>query len=94
MEIHDEDDGSMLEADDQEQRQHFFEFWDDVYPEFEKFGHVVELKVCKNIQPHLKGNVYVQYEKYTAAANAQRAFSGRFYAGRMLTCRFTPRKLC
>ena len=51
-----------LEFEELERYENFKEFYYDVLPEFERFGHVVVFKVCLNSQIHLRGNVYVQYE--------------------------------
>ncbi|KAK2142447.1 hypothetical protein LSH36_952g00026 [Paralvinella palmiformis] len=50
-----------LEFDDREIYQHFVEFYNDVLPEFKAIGHVIQFKVCCNYEPHLRGNVYVQF---------------------------------
>jgi hypothetical protein len=38
------------------------EFYEDVLPEFRKHGKIIQFKVCCNPEPHLRGNVYIQYE--------------------------------
>lgn len=38
------------------------EFYEDVVPELRKFGTLIQFKVCCNLEPHLRGNVYVQYQ--------------------------------
>jgi len=53
-----------LEFDDSDLYQHFESFYNDVLPEFQVIGRVVQLKVCCNYEPHLRGNVYVQYARY------------------------------
>ena len=50
-----------LEYEDSETYQHFREFFQDTLPEFQKYGKVVQFKVCCNEEPHLRGNVYVQF---------------------------------
>lgn len=52
-----------LEYEDSDTYQHFKEFYEDTLPEFRKYGRVVQYKVCANYEPHLKGNVYVQFER-------------------------------
>ena len=52
-----------LEFDESETYDAFTNFFDDVAPEFSRCGRVVRLVVCCNYEPHLRGNVYVQYER-------------------------------
>lgn len=53
-----------LEYEDKECYQDFKNFYNDVLPEFKKFGKVLQFKVCNNFEPHLRGNVYVQYSRF------------------------------
>ena len=46
------------------------------------------LQVCCNHEPHLRGNVYVQYQNEHEAVKAYAKFNGRFYAGRQISCEF------
>ena len=52
-----------LEFEDSELYQHFETFFYDILPEFKAVGRVIQLKVCCNYEPHLRGNVYVQYSR-------------------------------
>ena len=52
-----------LEFEEREVYQHFKDFYHDVLPEFQSVGKVVQFKVCCNYEPHLRGNVYVQYQR-------------------------------
>lgn len=52
-----------LEQDEREESAEFEEFFNDILSEFQKFGKVIQLKACCNAGQHLRGNVYVQYEK-------------------------------
>lgn len=62
------------------------EFFEDVLPEFQRCGKVVQFKVCANVSPHLRGNVYVQFMNEDDALKACALFNGRWYAGRQMTC--------
>lgn len=53
-----------LEYEESDILEHFKSFYDDVLGEFKTFGKVVQFLVCSNFQPHLRGNVYVQFETY------------------------------
>ncbi|KAG0727001.1 U2 small nuclear ribonucleoprotein auxiliary factor subunit-related protein 1 [Chionoecetes opilio] len=75
-----------LEYSESEIDQLFRDFFDDVLPEFQRCGQVVQFKVCCNMSAHLRGNVYVQFLSEAAAATACGLFNGRWYAGRPLTC--------
>ncbi|CAK8673251.1 unnamed protein product [Clavelina lepadiformis] len=66
----------------------FVEFSDDVLPELETYGKVVQFKVCCNRENHLRGNVYVQYQTEEDAVHAFEKLNGRFYGGRCLSCEF------
>lgn len=65
------------------------EFFKDVLPEFEQCGRVRQFRVCTNEEPHLRGNVYVEFGSRRHALKAYRTFQGRFYAGRRLNVEFT-----
>jgi U2 small nuclear ribonucleoprotein auxiliary factor 35 kDa subunit-related protein len=52
-----------LEFEDSDIYQHFELFYIDVVSEFKAVGRVVQFKVCCNYEPHLRGNVYVQYHR-------------------------------
>lgn len=67
----------------------FREFYEDVLPEFEQYGQVVQFKVCCNCEPHLRGNVYVEYASERDAVAAFQKFQGRWYGGRQLNVEFT-----
>ncbi|XP_071552925.1 uncharacterized protein [Panulirus ornatus] len=77
-----------LEYSESEIYLHFRDFFEDILPEFQRCGNVIQLKVCCNTIPHLRGNVYVQYSREEDAASARTMFNGRWYAGRQLTCVF------
>ncbi|KAK3734361.1 hypothetical protein QZH41_016664, partial [Actinostola sp. cb2023] len=79
-----------LEFDDEEANERYKAFFDDVLAEFEKAGRVVQFKVCCNHEPHLRGNVYVQFSSENETAQAFAAFNGRWYAGRQLSCEYSP----
>ncbi|XP_026481061.1 U2 small nuclear ribonucleoprotein auxiliary factor 35 kDa subunit-related protein 2-like [Ctenocephalides felis] len=78
-----------LEYDDKETYEHFKEFFFDTIAEFKKSGRVVQYKVCCNTEPHLRGNVYVEYERTRDALKAYRQFQGRWYGGKQLNVEFS-----
>ncbi|XP_036054394.1 U2 small nuclear ribonucleoprotein auxiliary factor 35 kDa subunit-related protein 2-like [Onychomys torridus] len=86
----DYDPDSSLEYSDEETYQQFLDFYHDVLPEFKKVGKVIQFKVSCNLEPHLRGNVYVQYRAEEDCQAAFSLFNGRWYAGRQLQCEFCP----
>ncbi|KAJ3413584.1 U2 small nuclear ribonucleoprotein auxiliary factor 35 kDa subunit- protein 2 [Chytridiales sp. JEL 0842] len=84
------DDDALDGPDEGQIQKNFEEFFEDAHPEFASIGKVVQFKVCRNMVAHLRGNVYVQYEKAEDAAKAQSIFNNRFFAGRRLVCEFVP----
>ncbi|TSM94702.1 U2 small nuclear ribonucleoprotein auxiliary factor 35 kDa subunit-related protein 2 [Bagarius yarrelli] len=86
----DYDTDASLEYSEDEMRQQFMDFYDDVLPEFRNAGKVVQFKVSCNFEPHLRGNVYVQYDTEDQCKKAFMMFNGRWYAGRQLQCEFSP----
>ena len=52
-----------LEYEDNDLYRSFQDFYYDIVPEFKSVGRVVNIKVCCNHEPHLRGNVYVQYRR-------------------------------
>ncbi|KAK7090739.1 U2 small nuclear ribonucleoprotein auxiliary factor 35 kDa subunit-related protein 2-like [Littorina saxatilis] len=75
-----------LEYEDGDLYRSFRDFYLDVVPEFKSVGKLVNFKVCCNHEPHLRGNVYVQYKRESDAYDAFVKFNARWYAGRQLSC--------
>ncbi|XP_007538699.1 U2 small nuclear ribonucleoprotein auxiliary factor 35 kDa subunit-related protein 2 isoform X3 [Erinaceus europaeus] len=86
----DYDPDAGLEYSEEETYQQFLDFYDDVLPEFKNVGKVIQFKVSCNLEPHLRGNVYVQYQSEEECQAAFSLFNGRWYAGRQLQCEFCP----
>uniref|UniRef100_A0A8C9ACX6 Uncharacterized protein n=1 Tax=Prolemur simus TaxID=1328070 RepID=A0A8C9ACX6_PROSS len=86
----DYDPDASLEYSEEETYQQFLDFYDDVLPAFKHVGKVIQFKVCRNLEPHLRGNVYVQYQSEEECQAALSLFNGRWYAGRQLRCEFCP----
>lgn len=81
---------ACLEHSEEELHESFLEFYHDVLPEFKSVGKVVQFKVCCNYEPHLRGNVYIQFEIEEHCKEAFIKFNGRWYAGRQLHCEICP----
>nr|XP_020466345.1 U2 small nuclear ribonucleoprotein auxiliary factor 35 kDa subunit-related protein 2 isoform X2 [Monopterus albus] len=75
---------ACLEHSEEELQESFLEFYHDVLPEFRSVGKVVQFKVSCNYEPHLRGNVYIQFETEEQCKEAFIRFNGRWYAGRQL----------
>jgi hypothetical protein len=87
---HGTDDDEELMYTDDEIQEHFEAFYNDIHPEFRIYGEIVQLKVCQNSAPHLRGNVYVQYRRLEDAIAAYQGLNGRWYAGKQITIQFSP----
>lgn len=88
LEQHHGDDS--LETDERELQAHFEAFFWDVLQELRRAGTVCQVRVCRNLEPHLRGNVYVQYSSEEEAQQALTMLNGRWYAGRPVSCEFSP----
>ncbi|OXA51586.1 Zinc finger CCCH domain-containing protein 5 [Folsomia candida] len=77
-----------LEYEKSELQIEFLEFYQDVLPEFQKHGKVIQFKVCCNFEAHLRGNVYIQYDNIRSSVEAFRTFNARFYNGRQISLQF------
>lgn len=53
---------STLECNETDLFNNFKDFFDDVVPEFQKFGRISHFVVCHNSEPHLRGQVFVEYD--------------------------------
>ncbi|XP_020332387.1 U2 small nuclear ribonucleoprotein auxiliary factor 35 kDa subunit-related protein 2 isoform X4 [Oncorhynchus kisutch] len=86
----DYDTDACLEHSEEEVQQQFVDFYEDVLPEFRNAGKVLQFKVSCNFEPHLRGNVYVQFDTEEQCREAFMMFNGRWYAGKQLQCEFSP----
>ncbi|KAJ1394962.1 Zinc finger, CCCH-type [Sesbania bispinosa] len=71
-------------------QEHFEDFYEDIFNELSKFGHIDTLNVCDNLADHMIGNVYVLFREEDQAAAALAALHGRFYSGRPIIADFSP----
>ncbi|KAF5473615.1 splicing factor U2af small subunit B-like [Juglans microcarpa x Juglans regia] len=71
-------------------QEHFDDFYQDLFDELSKYGHIESLNICDNLADHMVGNVYVQFREEEDAANALRNLTGRFYSGRPIIVDFSP----
>ncbi|XP_041821154.1 U2 small nuclear ribonucleoprotein auxiliary factor 35 kDa subunit-related protein 2 [Chelmon rostratus] len=81
---------AWLEHSEEDLQESFLEFYHDVLPELKSVGKVVQFKVSCNYEPHLRGNVYVQFDIEEQCKEALVKFNGRWYAGRQLHCELCP----
>lgn len=84
------DQDTSLEYDERDTFESFKQFYQDTLPEFRKAGTVVQFKVCCNFEPHLRGNVYVQFSSEEECAKAYAMFNARWYASKQLSCEYSP----
>jgi splicing factor U2AF subunit len=71
-------------------QENFDEFYEEVFEEFMNYGKIEDVQVCENLGDHMVGNVYVKYYDEEHAEAALSALNGRFYAGRVLSCEYSP----
>lgn len=50
-----------LEFDEGQLFRDYYDFFDDVVPEFQKFGTIEQFVTCQNYEPHLRGHVYIDF---------------------------------
>ncbi|KAM3877413.1 U2 small nuclear ribonucleoprotein auxiliary factor 35 kDa subunit-related protein 2-like [Diretmus argenteus] len=86
----DYDTDACLEHSEEELQEYFLDFYHDVLEEFKSIGKVVQFKVSCNFEPHLRGNVYIQFDTEEQCREAFIKFNGRWYAGKQLHCELCP----
>ncbi len=69
---------------------HFEDFYEEVFLELCKYGELEEMNVCDNVGDHLMGNIYAKYYREEDAKSALTALNGRYYAGRIIHCEYSP----
>lgn len=78
-----------LETDETELQNQYEQFYEDVFPEFRKFGEINKFYTCSNeTAPHLRGNVYVEYVEEQSAILAFKGMRGRWYDNKQIWPRF------
>jgi len=82
-------DDSLLEFDEEEMQKNYEAFYEDVFPEWEKFGKIVQFKCSNNLVSHLRGSLFIQYENIESAILAKIKMDERFYGGHPLRVRFS-----
>ncbi|GAA6005614.1 hypothetical protein JCM11491_003701 [Sporobolomyces phaffii] len=75
---------------EEETREYFEKFYEDVFCELVKYGNLLEMHVCDNVGDHLIGNVYARFDWEDEAAAAVDALNKRWYAGRPLYAELSP----
>ena len=71
-------------------RDEFFDFFEDVYMEFGKFGPIEEMHVVDNLGDHMIGHVYIKFVDEEMASDALQVMNGRYYDGRRMEVEFSP----
>ncbi|XP_058447182.1 U2 small nuclear ribonucleoprotein auxiliary factor 35 kDa subunit-related protein 2 isoform X2 [Malaya genurostris] len=79
---------ASLEFDENELQRFYKDFFLDIIEEFESFGTIKGIFVCRNFEPHLRGNVFIQFNDMRSAAKAYQRMNGRFYASKQLHVEF------
>ena len=89
IELEDENEELYTDRCAEDNSHRFKLFFMDIFPEFEKFGRIKNILVCKNESVHLRGNVYVTYENLNDSNQCYQKMKGRYYAGLPLYVNFS-----
>lgn len=76
--------------DKEKAQEDFLCFFEDMYMELSKFGHIEALHVVDNLGDHMIGHVYVKFRDEEEAADALQVMNGRYYDGRMILAEYSP----
>uniref|UniRef100_A0A1A9WAL6 Uncharacterized protein n=1 Tax=Glossina brevipalpis TaxID=37001 RepID=A0A1A9WAL6_9MUSC len=79
----------QLEFSENDLENTYQEFCKDVWPEIEKFGEIVNFRVTRNVQNHLRGHTFVEYKNKRDALKAFINLQGRYYASQRLCVEFS-----
>lgn len=82
--------GNILMMDKNKSQEILDDFYEEIFEEVKKYGKIEDIQVCENLGDHMVGNVYIKYIDEEDASNALQGLNGRFYAGRILACEFSP----
>jgi splicing factor U2AF 35 kDa subunit len=74
----------------EEAMEDFLCFFEDLYMELSKFGHLEGLYVADNMGDHMIGHVYVKFSDEEQAGDALQVLQGRYYDGRQIQAEFSP----
>jgi splicing factor U2AF 35 kDa subunit len=74
----------------EEAMEDFLCFFEDLYLELSKFGHLEGLYVADNVGDHMIGHVYVKFSDEEQAGDALQVLQGRYYDGRPIQAEFSP----
>ena len=70
---------SAASTDASRLREHFDNFYVDMFIGLAEYGQIVDYMVSSNLCDHLRGNVYVKYADEDSAERAVKALNNRFY---------------
>ncbi|BGP41084.1 hypothetical protein JCM10449v2_005053 [Rhodotorula kratochvilovae] len=84
------DPNPQSKLNEEETKEYFDKFYEDVYCELVKYGNLLEMHVCDNVGDHLIGNVYARFEWEDQAQRAVDDLNKRWYAGRPLYAELSP----
>jgi len=68
----------------------FDEFYEEIFLKLATFGELEDLVILDNINDHMIGNVYAKYFNEEDAEKALRGLNGKYYAGRLIFCEYSP----
>jgi len=70
--------------------EHYENFCEDLVEECMKYGEIEEVLTYSNMGDHMIGNTFVRFADEDQAAACLSSTQGRYYAGRKVTCKFSP----
>uniref|UniRef100_A0A7S4N8D0 C3H1-type domain-containing protein n=1 Tax=Odontella aurita TaxID=265563 RepID=A0A7S4N8D0_9STRA len=82
--------GLNVEVDREKALEDFLVFFEDMFSELAKFGHLDALHVCDNLGDHMIGHVYAKFSDEEQASDALNVMNGRYYGGRKMEVEFSP----
>jgi splicing factor U2AF subunit len=80
----------LIQIDPKKALEDFLVFFEDLYSELSKFGHIECLHVCDNLGDHLVGHVYAKFSDEEEASDALNIMNGRYYNGKKMEVEFSP----
>lgn len=77
-------------ARQREKEEHYENFCEDILEECLKFGEVEAILTFANMGDHMIGNTFVRFADEDQAAACIAGVNGRYYAGRKVSCKYSP----
>ena len=69
---------------------HFEEFYEEIFEEFQKYGEILDILAADNIGEHMIGNVYIKFATEESAQACFTVMQGKLYNGQQINAEFSP----